>query len=164
MRHDPLYFGCLANGRFNAPNGEYGALYAGSDPHCAFIETFGQSTGVYTVTLGALADRGLSRIEAERALHLVDLTGPGLARLGADERLCSGDHEVSQRWALALWAHPTQPEGLLYRARHDPSRHSVAIFDRAMPHLRSNWLGGWLDPANRDLLAQILDAYGFGIA
>lgn len=94
VHHDPLHFGRSADGRFNAPNGEYGVLYAGSDPSCAFIETFGQSTGVYTVTLGALVERGLSRIEAGRSLRLV----------------------------------------------------------------------GWLDPHHWDLLAQILDAYGFGIA
>jgi hypothetical protein len=162
--HASLYFGRSSDGRFNAPNGEYGVLYAGSDPHCAFIETFGQSTGVSIVTLSALAERGLSRIEAVRALRLVDLTGSGLARLGADERLCSGDHEVAQRWALAIWAHPARPDGLLYRARHDPSRQGVAIFDRAAPQLRSDWLGGWLDSPHRELLAQILDAYGFGVA
>lgn len=164
LHHDPLYFGRSADGRFNAPDADYGVLYAGSDPHCAFIETFGQSTGVYTVTLAALVGRGLSRIESRRPLRLVDLTGPGLARLGADERLCSGEHEVAQRWAQALWTHPAQPDGLLYRARHDPSRHSVAIFDRASVELRSSLLGGWLDPQHRDLLAEILDAYGFGVA
>ncbi len=97
LHHDPLYFGRSADGRFNSPSAEYGVLYAGSDPHCAFIETFGQSTGVFTVTLAALVGRGLSRIKSRRLLRLVDLTGQGLARLGADERLCSGEHEVAQR-------------------------------------------------------------------
>ena len=164
VHHDPVYFGRSADGRFNAPNAEYGVLYVGSDPHCAFIETFGQSPGVYTVTVGALAARALSQIEARRPLRLVDLTGSGLARLGADERLCSGEHEVAQRWALAQWTHPAKLDGLLWRARHDPSRHSLAVFDRASAELQSTLLGGWLDPRHPNLLAEILDTYGFGLA
>ena len=63
VHHDPVYFGRSADGRFDAPNAENGVLYVRSDPHCAFIKTFGQSIGVYTVTLAALAGRGLSRCQ-----------------------------------------------------------------------------------------------------
>ena len=158
-----LYFGRSGDGRFDAPLGEYGMLYAGSDAHAAFAETFGQSTGINTVTPASLAGRSLSSIEAIRPLRLVDLTGPGLARVGADERLSSGDHEVAQRWALELWRHPAAPDGLRYRARHDPSRHCVALYDRAESMLRSTLLGGMLDPALSSRLGVVLDTYGFGL-
>ena len=32
--------------RFDAPDGEYGVLYVGADPHVAFIETF-QIAGIH---------------------------------------------------------------------------------------------------------------------
>ena len=70
-------------------------------------------------------------IETTEPLRLVDLTGPGLPRLGADARLADGDHQVSQAWSAAFHGHPDRPDGILYRARHDPSRFAVAIFERA---------------------------------
>jgi len=93
----------------------------------------------------------------------VDLTGPGLNRIGADNRLSTGDYQTSQRWALAFHAHPEQPDGLLYRSRHDPERFCVAIFDRAAGVLTTTDLGSLADPANAALLADILNAYGLGL-
>ncbi len=160
---EALYFGRSRDARFDAPGGEYGVLYLGADAHCAFAETFGQSTGVNTVTTRALSERVLSRVEAARPLRLVDLTGPGLARLGADERLCAGEHAVAQRWTLALWQHPEAPDGPLYRARHDPSRLCAAIFERAAQVLRATLVGGLLETAQANLLGDLLDTYGFGL-
>jgi hypothetical protein len=159
----PLFFGRTGDARFDAPNAEYGVLYAGEDAHCAFIETFGQSTGINTVSSAALAQRSLARITPRRTLRLVDLTGPGLARLGADERLCSGEHRIAQRWAMALWSHPEALDGLVFRARHDPSRRAFAIFDRAQAELVSVSLGSLLDPPNHALLGDILDTYRFDL-
>jgi hypothetical protein len=110
-----------------------------------------------------VAERCLTHIEAVRRLTLVDLTGPGLARLGADERLCAGDHAVAQRWALALWAHSSHPDGLYYRARHDPSRFCLALYDRAADAVRASRQGSLLEPANTALLANILEVYNFGL-
>jgi RES domain len=163
-RHLATFFGRSIDGRFDAPLGEHGVLYAAEDVYTAFVETFGQSTGVNTVTTTALAERSLSRVEVIRPLRLVDLTGPGLARIGADERLCSGEHEVAQRWAAAIWRHPSQPDGLLYRARHDPSRRCLALYDRAETAVRVTLLGGMLDPALSGTLGDILDTYAFGLA
>jgi hypothetical protein len=163
LQYAPLFFDPAPRSRFNAPAGEYGTLYAGLDPHCAFIETFGQATGINAVTEVALRERGLCRVECNRALALVDLTGAGLARLGADGRLCSGDHHVARQWSLALWRHPDAPDGLLFRARHDPSRAAVAIFDRAQGSLHTMELGSLLEPSHAMLLADMLTTYGFGI-
>lgn len=160
---EPFHFGSSGHNRFDAPTGEYGILYLGSDAHCAFIETYGQATGINIVTARELAGRCLSRVEALRPLTLVDLTGPGLAQLGADERLCAGDHSVAQRWALALWTHPSQPDGLYYRARHDPSRFCVALYERAGDALCVIRQGSLLEPGQVALLANILDTYAFGL-
>jgi hypothetical protein len=101
-------------------------------------------------------------VRTGRPLDLVDLTAQGLSQLTADDRLTSGDdYGLSQRWAQALWAHPDQPDGLVYRARHDPSKEAVAIFDRASPTLRLRRLRRILD--DQAHLAQILDRYGFAL-
>jgi hypothetical protein len=160
--YEPLYFGRTGENRFDSPGGEYGILYCAGDAHGAFIETFGD-LGRHVLTMSHVAERCLSRIEAARPLAVVDLTGPGLARLGADERLCAGDHAVAQRWALALWAHSSHPDGLYYRARHDPSRFCLALYDRAADAVRASRQGSLLEPANTALLADILEVYNFGL-
>lgn len=162
-RYEPLYFGKTGGNRFDAPSGEYGILYCGSDAHCAFIETFGQSTGIKIVTTTSLAERCLCTIKAQRPLALVDLTGPGLAQLGCDERLCAGEHNMAQQWSLAFWSHTEQPDGLYYRARHDPSRFSMALYDRAFAVLHVTRSATLLADHNIKLLANILNTYNFGL-
>jgi hypothetical protein len=165
----PLYFGTSGDGRFDAPAGEYGILYVASDDYAAFIETFGRretsghALGWNVVTRSLLAERERTRVMTNRPLRLVDITAEGLARIGADSRLASGSYAVSQRWALACYLHPSQPDGLLYRARHDPSRMAAAIYDRAAPMLTTSSLGSLADPANAALLLDILDTYGFDL-
>jgi hypothetical protein len=156
---DPLFFGATGNNRFDAPAGEFGVCYLARDPYGAFIETFAWTTGIRVVTIAALAARSLARIETARSLRLVDLTGHGLARLGADERLSAGEHGPAQRWSRALWAHPDSPDGVLYRARHDPSRFSLAVYNRVRGVLRTTLLGSLIDPIHTELLAPILDHY-----
>lgn len=164
LQHEPLFFGRTALHRFDAPGGEFGVLYVASDPHGAFIETLGPVSGARRVTMSRLRERGLARIEVSRPLRLVDLTGPGLARLDADERLCSGGYTVAQRWALVLHHHPAQPDGVYYRSRHDPSRACAAIFDRVAASLTAVRLGNLVDdPAYSPLLADLLRTYDFGL-
>lgn len=108
-------------------------------------------------------DRELSRINQSRPLRLVDLTGPGLSQIGADSRLAAGSYDLSQRWALAFYEHPDQPDGILYRSRHDPSRLCAAIFDRATDALTATSLGSLADAHNVALLADLLDAYEYSL-
>jgi len=113
----PLFFGRTGRYRVDAPDGEFGVLYAGHDEQCAFVETFGHSLDMRVVTMDELKRRDLARLVVNRPLRLVDLTGAGLARLGADNRLCTGDYLLAQRWALALWRHAESLGGLA-DARH----------------------------------------------
>jgi RES domain len=128
--HNPLYYGQSARNRFNASNKEYGVMYVALNPDGAFIETFGSETGVRIVSKSELSSRSISILASQHPLNLVDITGPGLAHLGADGRLCTGDHKLAQRWAMALWEHPAQVDGIYYRARHDLSQTCASIFDR----------------------------------
>jgi hypothetical protein len=157
--YGPIYFGRTGDGRFDAPAGQYGILYVASDAHGAFIETLGHETGRTAIDWDEIEERALAEVAVSRPLRLVDLSGEGLAHIGADDRLTSGSYAVSQPWALKLHEHPDQPDGLFYRARHDPSCLCAAIFDRAEDALATTPLGSLADSSNAPLLASILDAY-----
>lgn len=162
-RYSPLFFGRTGRYRFDAPAGEFGVLYAGKDEHCAFVETFGHSLDIRVVTMDELRRCERSRLTVNRPLRLVGLTGAGLARLGADNRLCTGDYLLAQRWACALWRHAEAPDGLYYRSRLDPARQCGAIFDRAEAVFTASSLGTLTDLHHRPLLASLLDTYGIGL-
>jgi hypothetical protein len=162
--HAPLYFGRAPRNRFDAPAGEFGVLYVAADAHGAFVETFGHETGVSFVTAAELGQRGLAVVTAARALRLADLRGAGLARMGADAALTAGlDYDLSRRWAHAIHDHPRKPDGILYRARHDPARTCAAIFDRAQSVLTPTKVGTLAEDAHANLLGDILDTYGFAL-
>ena len=142
-------------------------MYVGDSLACCFVETFGRldtpaATTVRSVSEARLRDVCIAVIAPVRPLALVDLTGPGLRRIGADARLIAGDYSASQRWGLAIWAHPTQPDGMLYPARHDPSLQSVALFDRAWDAVAAGATHplSALDDAE---LAVLLDRYTFSL-
>jgi hypothetical protein len=106
----------------------------------------------------------LCSVSATRTLRLVDLTtGAALKRLSphADNRVCDGPHAVSQRWAFALWSHPAQPDGLLYRSRNSPNHYSVALFDRVASVIVAECKLNLL--RDRARIARILDHFECGL-
>lgn len=161
-RRGPIYFGRNRAYRFDAPDGEYGVLYVGADPHVAFIETF-QIGGIRpAVTESKLRERSLSRIHIRRPVRLVNLAESGaLTRIGADARIFTAGYTVSQRWSRAIQTHPEQPDGILYRPRHDPARLAAAFFDRIAGRVSAENLGAWLD--QRTKLADVIDTYGVAL-
>lgn len=163
LAYSPEFFDPSDKHRFSAPAGEFGTLYAGNDSYCAFAETLLRDSRLRYVSNADLSIRGRARIEIVRPLHLVDLTGPGLARIRADVRLTTGDYPVAQRWSLALYDHPDRPDGLLWRSRFDPSRVRIAIYERARLSIRCVPLGPLDDPGFAPELGSILNHYGFGM-
>lgn len=162
--HAASFFGKTGLYRFDDPASGFGVLYAGESPECAFVETFGHATGIRVVTMSALSSRSLSEIRTTRDLRLVDLTGAGLATIGADNRLCNGGgYKTAQAWSAALHAHPDAPDGLLYLACHDPGVRSMALFDRAAAACSEHVVGVLGDPAHAILLGRLLNRYGFGL-
>ena len=119
----------------------------------------GRVSSVRRIPMPRLAARTFAEIAQNRPLQLVDLTGPGLSQIGADGRLTTSDYRLSQRWVLAFYEHPHQPDCILYRSRHDPSRFCAAIFDRAEDALTATSLGSLADEHNAALLADLLDMY-----
>ncbi|HZO29431.1 MAG TPA: RES family NAD+ phosphorylase [Chloroflexota bacterium] len=158
-----MFFGRTLENRFDDPRQEYRVLYAAETLDGAFIETFGRNPGLNTVRERWPSWRSLARIEVTRPIRLVDLTGPGLARIGATAAILAGRHDRAQAWSRALWSHPDVPDGLLYRARHDPSCICVAIFDRAEHVIRSRALGGLLTTAHLAGLSATLRRYDFSL-
>ncbi len=160
----PVFFGKTGGNRFDAPDGSFGVLYVGFDEHCAFIETFGQDTGIRVVTRRALAQRHLSYLEVTEPLNLIDLAASGgLARIGTDARLLSSSHAIAQRWSASLRNHPSKPAGLVYPARHDTARNACALFDLPDSIFQVTNAGSLLDPQHALLLATILNTYDFGL-
>ncbi|MDB5059835.1 MAG: hypothetical protein JWO59_3307 [Chloroflexi bacterium] len=162
-----IFFNRQPVARFNAPAGEYGTIYLGSELACCFVETFGRldtaaAFTVRSVSQSQLLAVFLSEIVPVRPLALVDLTGPGLRRLDADARLLSGNHAEAPLWGCALWAHPAQPDGLLFPARHDPSLLSVALFDRAQDSVQAG-IPQSLGTVPLEVLGAFLDRYGFSL-
>ena len=159
-----IFFGRTGDNRFDAPDGTYGVLHAGEDEYCCFIETFGQVTGVPSVSGASLDQRTLAEITVAQTMTLIDLSASaGLARIGADGRLMDGSHAVAQRWSAALRKHPSHPDGILYRARHDPAKLAFAIFECSPDVFRVTSRGSLRDPGNLKLLGEILDHYQFGL-
>ncbi|GAC1400252.1 MAG: hypothetical protein NVSMB65_18110 [Chloroflexota bacterium] len=165
--HAALYFNRQPVARFNAPDGAYGTLYLGSDLASCFVEAFGRlttaaGTTVRSVSQAQLMAACLTEVATLRSLALVDLSGPGLRRLDADARLVAGDHAQAQLWGRALWAHPAQPDGLLFPARHDPSLLSAALFERAAAALRAG-APHPLSTLPLSVLGALLDRYDFSL-
>ena len=137
--HEPIFFspgpGKPPAGRFDSATGRFGVLYAGLGFGCCFAEVLLRNPGRQIVSLPEIEARCFAVIGLQAPLRLVDLTGPGLSRLGLDARFLSGRYDPCGAWAEALHDHPEQPAGLLYPSRFDPSGRCVALFERSAPHL-----------------------------
>lgn len=157
----PIHFGRERLSRFDAARQEFGVLYMAASPAGAFVESVGWYTGARIMSAHKLRSRRLCQIWANGPLTLVDLTGPGLAVLGADARLCAGAHGVAQRWSSAMHRHPGRPDGVLYRARHDPSELCVALYERAGNRILAGDRGGLADEALSPLIDALLIRYEY---
>ena len=118
--------------RFDDTAGQFRVCYFGTTLEVCFAETFLRNPPVRILALDDLAGRSDATVEVRRDLRLVPVHGSSLARLGVTAELATGsDYALSQLWSRAIWEHSDQPEGILYRSRHDDSALCVALFDRA---------------------------------
>jgi hypothetical protein len=90
------------------------------------------------------------------------VTSGGLTRLGTESSLTSGSgYKNTQRWSRALREHPSKPDGIYYRSRHDSARMAAALFDHCEGSVViAETLGAWDD--QHALLGGILDHYALG--
>ena len=148
--------------RFDDPDGRFQVCYFGTTIEVCFAETFLRNPPVRMLALDDLARCSIATVEVRRDLRLASIHGASLARLGVTAELASGsDYAASQLWSRALWEHSDQPDGILYRSRHDDSALCVAVYHRAKDALaivRDHSLVE--DPRH---LARILKRYGVGL-
>jgi hypothetical protein len=128
-RFEAKYFNSDSSWRFNNPKkGEYGVLYAALDCCGALRETL--KPNIFNIiSTEILETRRLSKLTLIRDLSLVDLTGEGLSRIGADARLTTGSYKISQLWSQALYRHPDKVDGLFYCSRYDPKKFCVVLYE-----------------------------------
>lgn len=157
-----IYFDRSGKGRFDSPRAAYGILYAGQNQRGAFIETFGRTLGVRTVSGTALQQRNLFKITSNRPLVIVDIWGVNLTKLGVDARVSSGSYRVSRAWAKAIYEHPQQVDGICYHSRHDDTEICCGLFERTATILTEVNLGNLID-SNPKLLAGILRHYDYSL-
>jgi hypothetical protein len=121
-----------------------------------------REVGATLVPLSRLAERSATELAITAALRLVQLHGPGLARVGATAAVSSGTYDISQPWSRAIHDHPASVDGIVYRSNHDNGELCVALFDRCRdrlhPESRANLM------ADREALAELLDRYRIGLS
>jgi len=137
--HEP-FFGRRAANRFDDPTSVFGTCYFGLDLTTALAETVLHDElaigGRFYVPRQEVLKRFVVRFgDSQHQLHLADLTGPALARLGADGSISTESFVVPQRWAAALHDHPAQVDGLRYVSRIINDRDAVVVFSRAADKL-----------------------------
>lgn len=163
----PLHFGRGSDPdrhhRWDAPDASYGVCYLAQKAHTAFAETLLRDLEIGAIQERELAIRSLARLHVRAPLRLVAMHGKGLRRLGADASVVQGAYDATWLWS-AFHAHPNAPDGIRYRARHDDSGLSIALFERGrdkVEHLDST---GLLDRAHTRELSRWLDRYEIGLS
>jgi hypothetical protein len=162
-KKDPIYFDRSTDGRFNAPSGNYGVLYAAREDYGAFAETFLRRPGATLIDDDLLVRKAYVRLETTSDLLLIKFGGSGLAKLGATAEVVHGGlpYDIPQAWSQALFDHPLCAQGIAYYARHDDEALCYAIFERASPYVIENERRLDLD---HDWFWRLAVKYGVGMA
>jgi RES domain len=130
----PVFFGpgpaAAPKHRFDAPAAEFQVLYLGLSYDAAIVETLFRNPRRRTVDRSDIDARSIATLTNAAPLRLVQGHGSGLARLGTTASLSTGGYRASRRWALEIWRHKDQPDGLVYVSRHNPKLLCAAVFDR----------------------------------
>lgn len=163
--HDPLYFDRSSGpgtSRFNATDGSCGVMYGSEGREGAFAETFLRTPGATLLSMKKIASKGYVRFGTTRELVLLQLYGPGLARVGATAEVShrSEPYDVTQSRSTALRDAFPRISGIAYTARHDDQAVCYAVFETAADALgeierETNLLQPWF--------ADLVNRYGLGI-
>ena len=107
------------------------------------------------IALAELKRRSIATITPLADLRLVDLTGVGGMRLGVPSDVVGArDQTLAQQWSAAFYAHPEQPDGILYPSRLIEDR-CIALYDRAVPKVTATAVPRLMDTGAE--LAEILN-------
>jgi hypothetical protein len=163
----PLHFGRDSDPdrrqRWDSPDAGYGVCYMAKEGHIAFTETLLRDLTLDAIPEAELEVRSLARLRVRSALRLVAMHGNALRVHGADASVVQGPYPVTWEWSAAFHAHPSAPDGICYRARHDDSGFSIALFEGAQSKVEHASSVELLDPVLARDLAQWLDLYEVGL-
>jgi RES domain len=137
---NPIHFDTSTNGRFNAPDGTYGVLYAAHTMSGAFAETFLRSPGRNIISAKLLSEKGYSILQVKRDLTFLKFSGSGLAVIGATAAISHGSppYDKPQEWSKQTHLNFPQFDGIAYRSRHNDDELCYAIFDRSKSEIAIN--------------------------
>jgi CubicO group peptidase (beta-lactamase class C family) len=129
------YFGTSGANRFDAPGAAYAVCYLGTHLDVAIAESILHDEmpvdGAFQLTRAQIDGRHALYFSGRR-LHVLDLSGPLLKRLGGSADLAgTTDYGLTQAWSQAVYANPARYDGFLYMSRHLNTRRALALFDRA---------------------------------
>lgn len=161
--HNPVFFDRGLDGRFNAPDGSYGVLYAAEEVDGAFAESFLRVPGRTLLPPDLIARKAYVRLRIVRDLTLVLFQGKGLAPLGATSQVPHGGlpYDGPHAWSAALRSHPQHIDGIAYSARHDDSAICYALFDHPPACVEEVSRERDLD---QDWFWTLAESYGVGLA
>jgi hypothetical protein len=134
----PLFFNRRSRSstvyRFDAPDDEYGVLYASAEFDVCMAETLIRNrfeSGPLLLDHEEISSRSISALglSSRTDLTLVDLTMPLFPVGGNAEIASTSDYTVPNRWSKAFYDHPAEYDGLYFYSRYT-NMPSVALFDR----------------------------------
>ena len=163
IQHGVVYFGRNGRNRFDDPQRQFGVCYLSLSPNGAFAETLIRKRTGQVLQKSDLLEYCLARVRTRQALRLVHCHGEGLAQNSLDSQISSSaDRSSTQSIAREFYHHKHQPDGLIYRARHDDDQLSVALFGRASDKLCDPEQPlAWMHAG--PLLDEVLDRYGIAL-
>lgn len=139
--HEPVYFNkpgmSKTRFRFDAPNDEFGVLYASQHFEACVAETiirnrFAGGALPLQIEEREISSRSIAKLTtASGHLRLADLAQP-LVHLGGSAQILSDpNYLIPNRWSLAIEGHPEGVDGIYFISRY-ANQASVAIFDRTL--------------------------------
>lgn len=166
-RNAPLHYGRESEPdrrqRWDAPDASYGVCYLAEEGHIAFAETLLRDLTLDALPEAEIEVRSLTRLRVRAPLRLVAMHGKALRAHGADRAVVQGTYAITWQWSGAFHGHADAPDGIYYRARHDDSGFSVALFERAGDRVECLDTVGLSDPGFARELARWLDHYEVGL-
>ena len=150
--------------RYDSHDGSYRVCYVGLSERAAFVEgVLHKAVPRRTISRKKLAERMISEIRVVTDIRAVRLYGEHLIPLGATATVAHGEpyKAVSWPWSRALFDHPTQVDGIVYKCRHDDSQYALVLFDRSEKKIEA---GEGRRLSGTDLFSlRLLNTYDLGL-
>lgn len=150
--------------RWDSPDASYGVCYMAEEGHIAFAETLLRDLARRDVSKAELEIRSITKLRVRSPLRLAAMYGKHLHGNGADASVVQGPYPNCWEWSKALHTHPREPDGIYYRARHDDSGFSIALFERAGGKVEVMATTELLDSSMTRTLGACLDRYDLGFS